>query len=513
MRLLQMPFNNLSRCSGLCLFITVYLSLFVIAGIILFGPLLRNSRNGVLILPGNYQFSEDKLNSRSSEYFSSLGAFTQRPNNAQKSSKRPIEEEEEEKEGINLLLRSTFDFYWPHSYSTLVNCSTLQEISDTEFVAAGWTKIVYKGTFRGKQVAVKTARYNGRDVQECQKDIGSSKTCFERVDAKILKEVVLLTDLAHENVVKILGFCIPELDGTATLVTELGEPIDTVRLLQISWEDRLRLVLGIAQILNHFAHSPLGPLSMNDFRREQFVIVNGVLKVTDLDDVGIGDPECINDDICKNITNFALNRNTTKEDGDTRFPSCINFRCVGHNSRTNVWHAGQHFVKLLLPIGAPENLKPHIQNLIDTYEFKKKVSLYEEVPYILQKTQQIVDLYKSGEYMNTSEGLDELGTIFMKYQWSQGVAWWGVGFKRISNADLPGMFDYHCRNSISAVSCVISVFNAEEAAELCAKDPDCKAVVLSKEQTWTGRTIAIFKNGFNSPSVEEGFILIHKQGL
>jgi hypothetical protein len=34
---------------------------------------------------------------------------------------------------------------WPYSNSALINCSTLQEVTDLEFVASGWTKAVYKG--------------------------------------------------------------------------------------------------------------------------------------------------------------------------------------------------------------------------------------------------------------------------------------------------------------------------------------------------------------------------------
>jgi protein kinase domain-containing protein len=60
----------------------------------------------------------------------------------------------------------------------------------------------------------------------------------------------------------------------------------------------LQLALGIAQILHHLAHSPLGSLSMNDFRRQQFVLVGGTLKLSDVDDLGVGEPECETDADC-----------------------------------------------------------------------------------------------------------------------------------------------------------------------------------------------------------------------
>lgn len=38
-----------------------------------------------------------------------------------------------------------------------------------------------------------------------------------------------------------LGSCVPDAVGPVAMVTELGDPLDTVRLLQLSWEDRLRV--------------------------------------------------------------------------------------------------------------------------------------------------------------------------------------------------------------------------------------------------------------------------------
>lgn len=37
---------------------------------------------------------------------------------------------------------------------------------------------------------------------------------------------------------------------------------------------------------------------MNDFRRQQFVLVDGTLKLSDVDDLGVGEPECLADEDC-----------------------------------------------------------------------------------------------------------------------------------------------------------------------------------------------------------------------
>lgn len=38
-----------------------------------------------------------------------------------------------------------------------------------------------------------------------------------------------------------LGSCVPDAVGPVVIVTELGAPLDTVQLLQLSWESRLNV--------------------------------------------------------------------------------------------------------------------------------------------------------------------------------------------------------------------------------------------------------------------------------
>jgi hypothetical protein len=81
------------------------------------------------------------------------------------------------------------------------------------------------------------------------------------------------------------------------------------------------------------------------------------------------------------------------------------------------------------------------------------------------------------------------------------------------DSDLPGLYDYRCPLSVSAVGCVISVFNEEEAVQICTNDDDCQPVVLGQEKTWTGRTLAVFKNSYSTPSFKKGYSLLVKKKL
>lgn len=63
---------------------------------------------------------------------------------------------------------------------------------------------------------------------------------------------------------------------------------------------------GITQLLSDLATSSSVTMVLNDFRREQFVLVNGDLKLTDLDDVGFREPICDTAQDCRNrFTNYT----------------------------------------------------------------------------------------------------------------------------------------------------------------------------------------------------------------
>lgn len=50
--------------------------------------------------------------------------------------------------------------------------------------------------------------------------------------------------------------------------------------------------MSLASLLHLLAHSPLGSLAAPDLKRQQFVLVDGQLKLTDADDLGISEPPC-----------------------------------------------------------------------------------------------------------------------------------------------------------------------------------------------------------------------------
>lgn len=61
----------------------------------------------------------------------------------------------------------------------------------------------------------------------------------------------------------------------------------------------LQVCYGVAKLLQYLANSPYGSVVLNDFRRQQFVLVNGEPKLSDIDDMGFGEPSCSTDHDCQ----------------------------------------------------------------------------------------------------------------------------------------------------------------------------------------------------------------------
>ncbi|KAK6181547.1 hypothetical protein SNE40_009378 [Patella caerulea] len=379
---------------------------------------------------------------------------------------------------------STTETKFDKNGNRLLNCGDIDNITDKEYIASGWTKAVYKGIYKGSPVAVKTVDIRGQDVGSCVEQGRTVEDCYWKAAQKIINEIVILQGIPHDNIIKVIGFCVPKKDAdkdgrTVVMVTELGETIDLIKLLQMSWEDRLRISHDVTNLMEFLANTPYGSVSMNDYRRQQFVLVNGQLKLSDVDDVGFDEPSCINDNECTVVfssSNF------------TKHLSCIGGYCLGYNEHRNLFNTGRHFTTFLLPHGAPLLLKPHIEQVVNAYS-----NLTLNSGLLVDKMNTIVNLYKSGNYLNRTAP-EQHKTEFLKH----------------TRSDLPGQHDYRCRFSMSGVGCTVSVFDQREAEDICKIDPECKGFVITDQTTWAGRKIVHLKNGIGKISTNENTDLLIK---
>uniref|UniRef100_A0A8W8HRM5 Protein kinase domain-containing protein n=1 Tax=Magallana gigas TaxID=29159 RepID=A0A8W8HRM5_MAGGI len=126
----------------------------------------------------------------------------------------------------------------------LIECEDFVKITNRTYLESGWTKAVYKGYYRGDPVAIKTVDVRGHHLRSCVTKGRNHGDCYQQAAQKIVKEIVVLQAIAHNNVVKVLGFCVPGTNRDiqeVAMVTELGEGVDLIKLLQMSWEDRFRV--------------------------------------------------------------------------------------------------------------------------------------------------------------------------------------------------------------------------------------------------------------------------------
>lgn len=91
-----------------------------------------------------------------------------------------------------------------------------------------------------------------------------------------------------------------------------------------------QICLSLARLLHYLAHSPLGSLTLLDFRPRQFVLVDGELKVTDLDDASVEDTPCSASSPADCLLEFPA-RNFTLP--------CSSGYCQGINEKRNLYNA------------------------------------------------------------------------------------------------------------------------------------------------------------------------------
>lgn len=192
---------------------------------------------------------------------------------------------------------------------TYNNCSLLDSLSYEKFVSNGWTKSVYSAKLNNENIAIKIVNLKGKDVNDCAK-LEPLMSCYNKAVDKLEREIHLLKLLKHPGIIKLIYHCSKTFEvgpclKYSVIATEIGEPLTNLRLLQMKWNDRRKLIQDLAHLIDYAQQSPIGVLGLPDLRRTQFVLKSGQLKLADLDDVTIGEPFCTADTDCSGIPVYS----------------------------------------------------------------------------------------------------------------------------------------------------------------------------------------------------------------
>ncbi|XP_037995616.1 extracellular tyrosine-protein kinase PKDCC-like isoform X3 [Motacilla alba alba] len=306
-----------------------------------------------------------------------------------------------------------------------LGCGDLSRATVVSVLGWGFTKVVARAALAGGgTVALKSVHGAGREVRRCVQRYGAPAGCRRLAAYKLLKEVTLLQRLQHPGIVKIC--------------------------------------LSLVKLLFYLAHSPLGSIALLDFQPRQFVMVEGNLKVTDMDDASTEELSCKEDNDC------------TLDFPTKSFPlKCsVVGKCEGINEKKNLFNAYRYFFTYLLPHSAPPALRPLLSDILNATG-----DLRYGINETLRAFEKVLHLYKSGLYLQKRPLLLK-DYISLK------------GFRTVEGED------YKCWPSYSHLGCLLSIHSAEEAAAICNSQLQCQSFIVTQHRTWTGRPLASFQSSW-----------------
>ena len=212
----------------------------------------------------------------------------------------------------------------------IFNCTNIATIKLVRLLGSGIYTNTYLGEYgTGTKVAVKMLNTKPR-----KKLRGHQLQMF-------MKEILLLQQLKHRNILKLLGFCIrSETFGSESLkdegalaVYEYGEEVysNTSFFMHLPFPQRLDIALAITDLFIYLENSPLGSIRMFDIALRHFLWNNNTLKMIDLDG-SWQEPSC------QSTNNASCEFNVT----------CVEARYVGHNAKHNLLRVKQVLLERLL---------------------------------------------------------------------------------------------------------------------------------------------------------------------
>ena len=239
----------------------------------------------------------------------------------------------------------------------IFNCSNIHKLVLTRKIGQGRTKQVFVAKHARQKVAVKMVTRDVLDVTSCKRNPFTEKElCGKFPSMKLMKEILILQQLSHPNLLRMLGYCArsEETDSIAlkvhgvVAVHEYGLPFHLSTVHTWPFHMRIGTAHDLADLLEYFETSPLGSLRIPDLKDEHFLLCEGRVKLIDVDDVTSAEPNCLGK--VRRKCPYGV--------------TCVDGTCTGHNARFNIDRMNRVMFKELL---SGETLNPtmhgHIQHV------------------------------------------------------------------------------------------------------------------------------------------------------
>lgn len=252
-------------------------------------------------------------------------------------------------------------YYNTSDVSEKFNCSNIPRIEMEVFISHGIAKETYKGVYEGQVVAVslntvQPSQIGCENIVKLPEDQYLYTTCYGASVKDMLRQVFFMHRLKHPNLMPLLGFCqnatIRKPDETVytgvVAVHEYGQGGTMKYLQKVSAKERLRHALEVASLMAYLEHSPFGSLIYPDFKPWHFLMVNGTIKLIDMDSARFVEPKCGGGRGCE----FNLTCDATTH------------RCVGRNARFNLIKMHGAFYNTFWNANLyPLHIRPQIQDI------------------------------------------------------------------------------------------------------------------------------------------------------
>ncbi len=213
----------------------------------------------------------------------------------------------------------------------IFTCKNIESIKILRYIGEGFFKRAYLGQYGSAKTKVVIKMLTNKTLNRRVADHFDRRNMF-------MKEILILQQLNHPNIIKLLGFCFrSKRYGSGSLkdeglmaVLEYGERVKKNTLGRLPLSRRLDIALDVLDLLTYLENSPLGSLRMRDLLLRHFLLHDKTLKLIDVD----GDRD---EPRCSNGT-FVGGKPTIKT------CQCVESRCVGYNAYYNL----RRVIKILL---------------------------------------------------------------------------------------------------------------------------------------------------------------------